>query len=173
MKPKWVMKPKWRTKEVVIMCEVLLAYRVMAGERTFPLMGLLADALEEADCKDEDLLGEVRGEKDPVLQERLVNIIWSEESEAAVDWLENLGHQIGRSRYEDEPSPKADYKEMVEAGGRAITASYHCWGTDAGSEFFNGNEENRAAFFRNWALVTGVREPGEEKQKSITFRCAC
>jgi hypothetical protein len=151
-----------RTTTVLALC------RQMLDARDFEAVPILADALQDAGCTDEALLRECRDPKlEPVLAERLVNLVYSDETAAAVRWLEKFARDVG---YEDDP-PMYDYEIIVDAGREAIEEGEYCWGTDAGAEFFY-EEENRREFFRNWSLVTGV-PVAEDVQEKIGFRCAC
>jgi len=156
------MNPQWRTSTVRALC------RRMLDTRQFDVMPILADALEEAGYDDSELLALCRSaDLKPVAAERAVNLVYSDETAAAVRWLEGFAHDIG---YEDDP-PTYTYEDVVQAGHDAIADGGYCWGTDAGGEFFY-SDDNRREFFRNWSLVTGVAVP-EEDQVGIHFRCAC
>jgi hypothetical protein len=131
-------------------------------------MPILADALEEAGYDDSEILAQCRSaDLKPVAAERIVNLVYSDETAAAVRWLEWFAQEIG---YEIDP-PFYGYEDIVRAGHEAVRDGNYCWGTDAGAEFF-WESDNRQEFFRNWSLVTGVSVP-EETQDSIRFRCAC
>lgn len=156
------MKPRWRTTTVRALC------RRMLDGREFDALPILGDALEEAGCDDGELLALCRNpDLKPVLAERAVNIAYSDETAAAVRWLEQFGQDIG---YEDVP-PIYAYEDIVQAGHEAVRSGGYCWGTDEGAEFFY-DSDNRREFFRNWSLVTGIAVP-EEAQEGIYFRCAC
>jgi hypothetical protein len=154
------MNPKWRTPTVRALC------RRMLDTRDFEALPILADALEEAGCDDGGLLALCR---DAGLKsrsaERAVNLVYSDETAAAVRWLEQFAHDVGYgSMY--------TYEDIVEAGHEAIREGGYCWGTDEGADFFRQSDDNRREFFRNWSLVTGVAVP-EETQENIGFSCAC
>jgi hypothetical protein len=139
----------------------------MLDLRQFDALSILADALEEAGCDDSELLALCRDPAlKPVSAERTVNLVYSDETAAAVQWLERFAQEIG---YE---SGHYTYEYIVQAGHEAIRDGHYCWGTDAGADFFRKSDDNRREFFRNWSLVTGVVIP-EEAQEGITFSCAC
>jgi hypothetical protein len=157
------MNPKWRTSTVRALC------RRMLDLRQFDALPILADALEEAGCDDSELLALCRSpELKPVSAERAVNLVYSDETAAAVRWLERFADDIG---YGGDP-PMYAYEDIVQAGHEAVQDGDYCWGTDAGADFFRESDDNRREFFRNWSLVTGVAVP-EEAQEGITFSCAC
>src|SRR5262249_30210686 len=91
------MDPKWRTPTVVALC------RRMLDTREFDALPILADALQDAGCTDAELLKQCQapGPK-PVQAERLVNLIYSDETAAAVRWLEQFVRDINYRDYKDE-----------------------------------------------------------------------
>src|SRR5687768_9233531 len=73
------MTPEWRTTTVLALC------RRMLDTRQFDALPILADALQDAGCSNEKLLAQCRElETKPVLAERLVNLVYSDETAAAV-----------------------------------------------------------------------------------------
>jgi hypothetical protein len=157
------MNPQWRTPTVSALC------RRMLVTRDFDVLPILADALEEAGCDDRQLLDLCRSAAvEPVASERSVNLIYSDETAAAVRWLERFAHQVG---YESDP-PMYTYADIVRVGHAAVREGAYCWGTDEGADFFRDSDENRREFFRNWSLVTGVAV-SEDAQQGIIFSCAC
>jgi hypothetical protein len=155
------MIPQWRTTTVLALC------RRMLDTREFDALPILGDALEDAGCDDGDLLALCRSpDLKPLSAERTVNLVYSDETAAAVHWLERFRRDIS---YEGDP-PMYAYEDIVQAGHQAVSDGY-CWATDDGAEFFYVRA-NRREFFRNWSLVTGVAVP-DEVQDSIEFRCAC
>ena len=169
------MNPKWRTTTVVALC------RRMLDSREFDVLPILADALQDAGCDDSELLAQCQhSELRPVMAERLVNLIYSEETAAAVRWLEQFVRDINYSDYKDEndevgiPSDTNPhtYEYIIQAGHQGVEEGDMYFGSDAGADFFRESEENRREFFRNWSLVTGVAVP-EETQEGIGFSCAC
>src|SRR5262249_54659226 len=91
------MNPKWRTSTVVALC------RRMLVTRQFDPLPILADALQDPGCSDNELLTHCQ---DPdlksVLAERLVNLVYSDETAAAVRWLEQFVRDINHRNYKDE-----------------------------------------------------------------------
>jgi hypothetical protein len=141
----------------------------MLDTREFDMLPILGDALEDAGCADGEFLALCRNpDLEPVAAERAVNLVYSDETAAAVWWLERFAQDIG---YEGDP-PMYTYADIVQAGHDAVNDGDYCWGTDAGADFFRDSADNRREFFRNWSLVTEVEVP-EETQEGITFHCAC
>jgi hypothetical protein len=158
------MKPEWRTTTVVALC------RRMLDSREFDALPILADALQDAGCDDSELLAECqRPDLNSVLAERLVNLVYSDETAAAVRWLEQFARDIG---YEGDDPPTYSYEAVIEVGHCGVTDGYMGFWTDAGADFFRESDDDRREFFRNWSLVTGVEVP-EEKQETIRVSCAC
>ena len=157
------MSPQWRTPTVLALC------RRMLDGREFDALPILADALQDAGCADDELLAPSQDpDLDPVLAERVVNLVYSDETAAAVRWLERFGRDIS---YDVDP-PMYTYEDVVAIGHGGVSSGSMHFGTDAGADFFRESADNRRTFFRNWSLVTGVAVP-EEDQESITFSCAC
>jgi hypothetical protein len=142
----------------------------MLDNREYDAMPILADALQDAGCTDNELLGLcLATDLKPILAERAVNLIYSEETAAAVRWLEQFAKDIG---YDDEDPPTYDYERMVELGYEGVTDGVMHFCTTTGADFFCMNEENQREFFQNWSLVTGVTVP-DETLANMSFSCAC
>ncbi len=144
-------------------------------------MPLLADALEEAGCTDDKLLKQCRAPNLVRIQaERLVNLVSSAETAAAVRWLEQFVRDINYRHYKDEhdrvgtqsDSEPHTYERIIDAGLYGIIEGGMHFSSDAGADYFRESGDNRREFFRNWSLVTGVPAP-EELQARISFSCSC
>lgn len=160
------MNPTWRTETVVALC------RRMLDLRDFRAMPILADALQEAGCTDEDLLTACQSPTLTRVQaERLANELYSEETAAAVAWLEQFGRDISYEVVDGE-EPMYDYESVIAVGEEGATSGEMFFGTDEGADFFREGEENTREFFRNWSLVTGKPVP-EEVQVNLSVACAC
>lgn len=158
------MNPQWRTSTVRALC------RRMLDTREFDTMPILADALQDAGCTDNDLLTRCQDpELKPVLAERLVNLVYSDETAAAVRWLEKFAQDIG---YEGDEPPTYSYEQVIQIGHDGVSSGHMYFWSDDGADFFRESDDNRREFFRNWSLVTGVATP-EEDQVSITVSCGC
>jgi hypothetical protein len=158
------MNPQWRTTTVLALC------RRMLDTREFDALPILADALQDAGCSDDGLLAVCQDpDLKPVLAERVVNLVYSDETAAAVRWLERFARDIG---YEGDDPPTYTYEQVVEIGHEGVSSGHMYFWSDDGADFFRDGDDNRREFFRNWSLVTGVAVP-EEAQEKITFSCAC
>src|SRR5262245_51340763 len=73
----------------------------MREARDYSAAPILADALQEADYPDEDVLKQLRGPLEQWQAERLVALVYSEESAAAVRWLEQFVRDINYDEYDD------------------------------------------------------------------------
>jgi hypothetical protein len=153
----------------------------MLDTREFDALPILSDALLDAGCTDDDLLTRCQDpDLKPVLAERVVNLVYSDETAAAVRWLEQFVRDINYRDYKDEDdevSTESDtnphtYEYIIQAGHQGVEEGGMYFGSDAGADFFRDSADNRREFFRNWSLVTGVLVP-EEVQEDIGFRCAC
>lgn len=145
----------------------------MLDARRFDALPILADALQDGGCDDERSLSQCQeAAASPIDFERLVNIVFSEKTEAAVRWLEQFAKDIG---YEDEDHvepPTYTYERIVEIGRYGVEEGYMGFWTDAGADFFRDSDEDAREFFRNWSLVTGVAV-SDEKVSQIAVSCAC
>lgn len=158
------MSPHWRSYTVLALC------RRMLDTREFDTMPILSDALQDAGCSDDELLGWCQDpDLTPVLAERIVNLVYSDETAAAVRWLEQFARDIG---YHGDDPPTYSYEQVVEMGHHGVSTGGMYFWTDEGAGFFRESDDNRREFFRNWSLVTGVAVP-EAAQESITVSCAC
>jgi len=157
------MNPPWRTPTVVALC------RHMLDTREFDALPVLSDALQDAGFTDAEVVARCQDpDLEPVLAERIVNLVYSDETAAAVRWLEQFARDIG---CEDDEPPMYDYERVIDLGHQGASSGDMFFGTLAGPHFF-WESDNRREFFRNWSLVTGVAVP-EEDQERMRFRCAC
>jgi hypothetical protein len=153
----------------------------MLDTRAFDAMPILSDALQDAGCTDEKLLRQCQDPNlKPVRAARLVNLIYSDETAAAVWWLEQFVRDINYRNYKDENDEvgtESDdnphtYEYVIEAGHQGVNEGVMYFGSDAGAGFFRESDDNCREFFRNWSLVTGVAVP-EETRDNISYSCAC
>lgn len=133
--------PPWRTSTAVALCEA------MRRSRNYSALPILADALEEAGYDNRPLLTAMR---DPAYApvgrgERLVAWVYSDESQAALKWLDNFAAALGldTARLLDHAQGWLDYgSELTEPA--EVT---QCW--------FDYFEARKMTFWKNYALVTG------------------
>jgi hypothetical protein len=148
----------------------------MLDSREFDAMPILADALEDAGCVDEELLTLCKKpDLKPVQAERVVNLVYSEETAAAVRWLEQFVRDINYRDYKDEDDEVGtesdtdphSYEEIIETGRQGLDEGAMHFGSDDGADFFRRSAENRREFFRNWSLVTGEEAPARRPRRRL------
>ena len=168
------MNPQWRATTVLALC------RRMLDSREFDALPILADALQDAGCGDGELRKRCQDpDLEPVRAERLVNLIYSDETAAAVRWLEQFVRDINYGEYDDDgnevgPSDTDPhtYEYVIRAGHQGVEEGGMYFGSDAGADFFRESDANRREFFRNWSLVTGVAVPDDVRER-VSVSCAC
>ena len=160
------MNPQWRTETVVALC------RRMLDLRDFSAMPILADALQDAGCADEELLAQCQSPQlERVAAERVANLLFSEETSAAVEWLDSIGRHIVLYSHREEDAPGGGYAKAIQAGHEAITSG-SIYFDMSGSNMFADDEESTREFFGNWSRVTGIAVP-DEIRKTLYVGCAC
>src|SRR5205085_1636941 len=100
-----------------------------------------------AQCQDPDLT--------PALAERVVNLVYSDETAAAVRWLEQFVRDINYRDYKDDDDDvgtESDtnphtYEYVIQAGHEGVGQGSMFFGSDAGADFFRGDADNRREFF--------------------------
>jgi hypothetical protein len=168
--------PELRTPTVVELCQS------MREARDYSALPILADALQDAGCGDEELLKQLRGGSLERWQSsRLVALIYSEESAAAVRWMHEFVRSINyHDKYDDETGePVGDpsdtqphtYDYVIEQGREGKEGGEMFFASDAGADYFRESEENVREFFKNWSLVTGESMPDD--LTDIEAGCAC
>jgi hypothetical protein len=169
------MNPDWRTATVRALCQRML------DSRDFDALLILSDALQDAGCTDEKLLAQLQTPNlKPVQAERLVNLIFSDETAAAGRWLEQFVRRINYQDYKDEndeigtesDTEPHTYEDIIETGRQGVEEGDMFFGSDEGADFFRESVENCREFFRNWSLVTGIPVP-DEVAETIEVGCAC
>lgn len=180
-------KPKWRTSSVTGLC------LAMRQENDYGALPILADAMEDAECDDTELLSRLRGGGlTPIESQKLVSLIMSDETAEAVHWMERFVRSINYSDYDsyDAETDKYinerqsdtnphDYNYIIQQGmvGCGLMQNewggpkQMCFGTDDGADYFRSSESNVREFYRNWSLATGLAGPTNLNE--VHFRCAC
>ena len=169
------MNQELRTAAVCALC------RQMLDSRSYEALPILADALQEAGCTDSELLAQCR---DPNLKsiqaDRLVSLVYSDETAAAVRWMEEFVRNINYRDYkdaEDRVGTKSDtnphtYERIMMTGYNGLTRGGMSFSSDAGADYFRESDANRREFFRNWSLITGLNVP-EDVLTRLSFSCSC
>ncbi len=173
------MKPEWRTSTVVGICERI------RQTQDYSALPILADALQDAGCDDEDLLATLRfPDIPPILAKKVAAVVYSEESASAVQWMEDHvlrinyytpecydedGERVGNTKSDTDPH---SFEDVIESGYKMLNGGY-CFGSDAGADYFyDGGDAAKREFYRHWSLITGV-EVADGQLKSMRYRCAC
>lgn len=164
--------PSWRTSDAVALCEA------MRQQDDYNLLPILADALQDAGCGDEELLGDLRGLHviSLLMKERLVAIVMSAEGAAAVARIEAVADQLGSpANYDDESEYQSlTYPTLMGAAIEYLTAvdtSADGWG-----EYLHmGTNENYKGmsfkeFWQDFQLVTGKKVKDDD---ASFFSCSC
>jgi hypothetical protein len=83
-------RPEWRTSTVLELC------LSMRESRDYSALPILADALQDADCNDEELLSRLRrGPTGSADDCRLVALVFSDEAREAVRRIEEIAADLG------------------------------------------------------------------------------
>jgi hypothetical protein len=160
------MKPEWRTNTVVLLCQS------MREAQDYAATPILADALQDAGCDDEALLDALRGELPFWSAERQVARIYSDETAAAVDWVETFVADLGEG---GDPGnlPVMTY-ELLMKGARAFNAGdKHPFG-DGSMHWSSESDEREHEFWAAFQKVTGSRTNFEiATLRRPFFACHC
>ena len=141
----------WRTPTVVGLC---------AGKREaqdYSAAPILADALQDADYPDAEVLRRLRGPLARWEAERLVALVYSDRTAAAVRGIEKYAEELGEGGYPANP-PAMTYERLVEAARRFVESGDD--GLEGGSmDWSNKSVDGNDAFWVNYQLVTGTPVP--------------
>lgn len=162
-------RPEWRTNTVLELC------RSMREAQDFGALPILADALQDADCPDEELLARLRqGPKGYAGDAALVACVMSEEGRASVEWLRSFpsGHDCpefetlfnaatGNHRLNEDPD------EKVASWGR-----YQCSENDGGYLHFGSWDAHGEIPEEFWDHVERVSGKAIRDRPS-SFSCSC
>ena len=158
------MSEEWRTPTVVALCLAML------NTRNFELLPILADALEDAGFHEDAVLNECRMPATPTLRrvgaERIVNLIYSEETALAVVWMDKALREMN-SEFGD----SYDYETAIRWGHELSSRGEMYFNDTTPTDSFR-DRDWRAAFFHNWSIITGIAVR-QEYVDSMSFRCAC
>lgn len=162
---------EWRTATVVALCE---NYR---QTRELGVLPILADALEEAGYADTGQLAAMRGRPREIEAERIVAIIYSNETAAAVADIEYIARELGPRAFVEEGDGYGDrcpvtYERLMSIGYRWVEDDPEGWGgytTEHGSEDLRdgGFAQYLESFWAAFRAITGKK--GEDNP----FSCTC
>ena len=164
------MKPEWRTSTVVGICERI---RETGDYSACPI---LADALQDAGCDDEGLLTELRAVPSQIQAERLVSLIHSDETAAAVQRIDDFVQLLGEGGYPGD-FPVMTYEILLDAA-RKFAMDQNSNPLGAGSmNWSNATAEDNVElqFWKDFEVVTGIKLGFEMSEWRATelFTCHC
>lgn len=148
----------YRTRTVVALCESMR----QAGD--YSATPILADALQDAGFDHTEWLRQLRESRREAVAERLVALVYSDETGEAVRWMEQFAARVG---YDYETAIFAA-KRFVRTGEPYRDTMGQNW--DASNEMHD--DEKRELFWRNFQLITGARVP-DEFLSDRPFECPC
>ena len=155
---------RWRDTNVTDLC------RNLRETRDWHLLPILADALMDAGCDDEAVLAECRREGiDGIDAERLVAVVYSDETAAAVKWIEEQAQSMGNDGWDDDRP--MTYRRIMEGAAEHVDSGQ--WRTiiEVGGTSWQIDFPSVARdFWRNYALVTGKDTEGKDDS---FFGCSC
>ena len=161
------MSAPWRTTTVVALCEA------MRQSRDYSAAPILADALQDAEYGDENVLKQLRGCLSHGQAERLVALIYSDKTAEAVKRIEEIAAWLGPGAMlgdgELDTSTPMDYQRLLKAA--------HNWvdGADGVYQYQDNQWQvsfpSRATeFWESYHIITG-RKPSDDTQSF--FVCSC
>lgn len=183
------MNPEWRTQTVLDLC------RAMRATRDYSATPILADALQDAGYDVEYALESLRHPGVARWRlERMVAVLYSDETSAAVERIAALAERMGEPDYPGAfggcPVERMTYEELmraatayVETGNDGLGSGAMGWsnmGVDDADPKRPASWPNPPTadsgltvedqFWADWSLVTG--RPSPEHPHAI-FRCEC
>lgn len=176
-----LVKDEWRTASVVGLCEAI------RQDNDYSLTPILADALEEAGCNNEELLSRLRTTREDLEAQRLVAIVYSYKTHRAVERIEEMAEKLGpNTGYEEDYGPSStiemNYQVLMEAATawldgveRVGYKGQKHWNsqnyiTQIGSESWRDEFPRMAKeFWKCYTTITGV----VTGDKGSFFSCSC
>ena len=159
----------WRTETVRQLCEA------MRQTDDYSALPILADALEDGGYSDEKMLEQMRGRLDAVEAQKLVALVYSDETAEAVRKIEELADDLGPRAFCEEGDGyglevPTDYGRLMRVGER--------WANDpegwGGYTVEHGSDDLRDSgwdgldsFWEAFAVITGKSASGNP------FSCTC
>ena len=162
--------PAWRTTTVQQLCQTIRA------SQDYGLLPILADALQDAGCDDQVLLGQFRSAAlDAIDAARLVALVFSDETAASVRWVERQAAVLPPDGADGEGA-QPDYRFVMEAAREY--AEHQEYTTQHGGIAWQ-YDFPAAAFWDHYVNIVG-REPawgksrwGGEHGRGRFFSCSC
>lgn len=163
--------PRWRTSSVIDLCEQFRA------DNDYSRLPILGDALMDAGCDDSALIEACQKTTSPIMAQRLVAIVLSDELAAAVKWIEEFIENVcgGSDYYEEDTnySFSVDYEEVTQAAMSHIPSERQGRWSDWITLPFQTPDvayTDRETFWKHFEAITG-KQP-EDSDETI-FSCAC
>lgn len=163
------MRPEWRTSTVVGICERI---RETGDYSACPI---LADALQDAGCDDEVLLAELRDGPSQIRAERLVSLIHSDETAAAVRLLDEFVQLLGEGGYPGD-IPVMTYEILMDAARKYAEYPDSEPLGDGSMNWSNATAEPEVEwlFWRAFEAVTRIKTGFENQERGTElFNCHC
>ncbi len=175
---------RWRTSTVVGICKRI---RETADYSALPI---LADALQDADCDDAEVLMQLRSDLTPPSALRLVCLIQGGKPAEAVEWMDGFVKEFSDGYYEDAKGEWVDdedeeqrnqpgvkyvqeyalsYDELMQAVEVYLkNGDPYCLPFDTPDVVYD--RSIRVLFWRHYETITGIQVG---KKDEMFFRCAC
>jgi hypothetical protein len=157
----------WRTTTVVALCEA------MRQSRDYSAAPILADALEEAGYGYWLVLRRLRGQLQMWEAERLVALIYSDKTAAAVKRIEEIAEWMGPGVVEE----SGKYSEMFQMDYQRLMEAARRWLDDEeattqwmGERWHDAFPERAREFWENYQIITGRKPPNDT---ASFFHCSC
>jgi hypothetical protein len=154
----------WRTTTVVELCQS------MRETRDYSVTPILADALQDADYTDEEVLRQLRGTLARWQAERLVALIYSDQTADAVKWMDQFAEQLSSSySYSEDGRSTMTYEDLM-AAARGYVEKRDSVTQDGGMHWqdtLSGREEE---FWQHYERVKGTQV---DDHQGHFFRCSC
>ena len=161
----------WRTPTIVDICAAI------RQEGSYDMLPILSDALQESGFDDEQVIAKLRSPLNTIDAQRLLAILYSDETAEAVRKIEEMAEELGDSHGDDYyRSQMMDYRFLMEVAETYLaTFSVSVYGGDGDRFVQQGSERwrdefNAAKFWPLYEKVTGVTPP---EQAGGIFCCTC
>ena len=157
----------WRTPTVVDLCQA------MRAAQDYSALPILADALQDAGYDDPGALEQLRSPQDLWKAEKAVALLMSEETAAAVRWVERFATELGEGGYPGS-LPALTYESLMEAAREYAGGENDSPFGDGSMHWSNEVSGREQEFWANYEKVTGTKIdfeiPGDG---TAFFACYC
>lgn len=149
----------WRTSTVMRLCES------MRETNNYDAAPVLADALEEAGFPDHEILEQMRTsvdrwERKHTVRQKLVAIVYSNESAEAVADIENFAYFLDQT-----------YSRLMQAAWNWVSSGDYT--RDDTESYKEATQKQWKKFWDNWELVTGQKARNGKYDRGSFFTCSC